>query len=579
MVMATQLGIPLDDVHKRMLQYVFQASPPGPDDVIYIYLNTSLVYTTSKAVISRYPSSVMWKSLQADMSESMTNQIVIQDEEGLYTISAVKLLFAALTVGSAAIEHSIFTSYDTLVVPFLAHYLGVDEDETGKQIGTIALAQCQNSQYSVEDINNIILKLLPTATMYADSSDGKSFANSFFASFKKLLVLRLADQASSSTNHYIYNWEYLSPDDLVTVAQNIKGVTLCTYRCALSASGACTCEYVSGLEGSETLISIVPKLVEGGKRFCIHMTWENDQPQCYFFSVTTNMMSQNYFPATRASCGTWRQCHTTGVDPVYVSIYRHAWQMRYEIIMAYIRQSCNMRMPDEFHISEHVGMQWDMCLRGIIALRSLEGDTTALRNMIIETTALMLRICFMSDFNNPSNSLLIAHLTSMDVVDIVSCEAFASFTELSAKSYVFDVLKFAVMWKNAAPNSTNPDRPPVVDAIAVVKLIVKILNFTDVTMGEKLLNEKNRFVEWLTAYAGDELQPQVQTIIETLSKTHLQADTNNKSLFGTPLPPSSLNSNNAFNSPSADGSTRFGFNQGQATLGFGQATSGFGARR
>ena len=127
------------------------------------------------------------------------------------------------------------------------------------------------------------------------------------------------------------------------------------------------------------------------------------------------------------------------------------------------------------------------------------------------------------------------------------------------------------MWKNTAPNSTNPDKPPMVDAIAVVKLIVKILDFACVTVGEKGIKEKNRFVEWLTAYAGDELQPQVQTIIETLSKNHIQRDTNTKPLFVTPTTPQTPTPNysNAFTSPSADGSTRFSFSQGQAAPAFG----------
>lgn len=498
-------------LHQNILHYIFQSTSTRHEDVICIYLNDNIVYTTDKATILRYPSSVMCKSLQADMSESMTNKIVIHDEEGLYTPSAVKVLFTALTVGAASVEHSIFTSYDTLVVPFLAHYLGVDEEETGKQVAAIALAQCAKAQCSVEDINNIILKLIPVAAMHADSEGEKSSTSSFFATFKKLLILRLADQASHSTNLYIYKWEFLSPDDLCTVAQNIKGVTLCTYRCVPTASTDCTCEYVSGLEGCDTLIKIVPSLINDGKRLSIHIKWQEDQPQCYFVSATSNMMSSDYIPATRASCGTWTKYTTIAADPVYI----YAWQMRYEVIMAYIQQSCNMLVPEEFRISEHVGMQLDICLRGIIALRSLEGyATTALRYILIETTALMLHICVIPEFSGS----LIGYLTSIDMADIMSCNCDVCYAKDKTRtvSYVIDILKFAIIWKNNAPRSKNSDRPTLTDVVAVVRMIVQITMFDSITIDDRSLEEKSEFVNWLTAHAGDELQHEVRLIAKAL---------------------------------------------------------------
>lgn len=448
----------------------------------------------------RHPSSVMCKSLLLGMS----NEFVIQNDDEFYTVASVKLLFTALTVGNAVIEKSIFSPYDMLVVPFLAHYLCVGESDLVNAV----LNDCWKHKYTNDNVNDILTILLPVVNMYIDSHDKMSEEFALFGRVKDKLLKLLANHASHSFDNYFYKWSNLASDDICTVVKNIKSVELCTYRRLVSN---CNWELVTALDGAGKLC----KIAADDKRFGI--TWENSRYHFFYGMISTEPTSSTVIPSpVKVFCSSNVRWSLNPKRDIYASIYRHGWQMRYEVVMAYLLQTRNEALSEDYHIEEHVGVRFSMLFRGLIAMQKLNCDeqTSVLRNVLIETTAALIRCSPVNNFDLP----LIDELSCTDVADICICRSFVSFvTSSDNKSFVFDMLKFVITWKNAVAKSTSCNKPSAADALAFVKLVIHGVDFTDTSILGKRANETEMFLEWIKSHGGDDLKVLTNFIVQSLS--------------------------------------------------------------
>ena len=181
-------------------------------------------------------------------------------------------------------------------------------------------------------------------------------------------------------------------------------------------------------------------------------------------------------PSIKVYCESSVEWPFHSYSDVCATIYRHEWQMRYEVAMAYLLQTCNERLPEDRRIEEHGGVQLGMLLRGIVALRNMNCEAAdELRYMLIETLAALLRYSSISTSDLP----LIDDLTCTDVADICVCRSFVTFMQSAGKkSFVFDMLKFVITWKNAVVKNSSSDKPSPADALAIVKLVLYGIDFT-----------------------------------------------------------------------------------------------------
>lgn len=495
------------DLQRKLLRNAFQDNAPDPRDVIQIYLNNTHAYTTDRDVIMRCPDSVMCKSLQAGMSEAITSKIVIQDDDSLYTIAAVKLLFTALKHGTSVMMQSIFDPYDTVVLPFLAHYLCLDQDAEGAGVAKFAVEQYARLKCSDGDINKIMTSVLPAANTILSILADENPCRAFFLDIKRQLLRLIAQHTSCSTSRFHFAWSHLAGEDLCAILDKVRTVvTALCYRTQKDAAWCVSDNSVGAQFDMET------------SNRTIKITWKG--PGLHLFSgaiVPTGSLAHEIPSTLRAVCRSsfvWNA--NKGSDKLF-AIYHLAWQTRYEILMTYLHHTNSDAVPEEYRVTPEDGMTLNMCLRGILSLRTAEvsaATSAMLRCILIETAAAILRIGHVEDFD----SFLISHLTSIDVLDIVRCEAVTpEFGEICyAKSNEYDVITFLILWKGAAPDSTNSDRPTFIDAVALVKLYIRSIDFRSRLALGTSSKRRQVFIDWLTSHAGEDMQDEVITIMQAL---------------------------------------------------------------
>jgi hypothetical protein len=102
----------------------------------------------------------------AGMQEAADNAITIDDEDGLYSEAAVKLVMASLAISPTVFRHAKATFEDLIRCPLLAHYLGLPP-----AVGTEAVAEATKTlaNKTTLDVADVI-RLINVTTMMLGSS-------------------------------------------------------------------------------------------------------------------------------------------------------------------------------------------------------------------------------------------------------------------------------------------------------------------------------------------------------------------------------------------------------------------------